>query len=425
MAGHERWRAMPTLKNHGISDELVRKLREANENLVMTSLRAQDLQDQAQAVVQRQTEFLSMLAHELRNPLAPISMAADILEKISGADPQLPRIQQIIARQVGHMKRLLDDLLDASRVSSGKITLKKCHLLLADVVQSAAEISQPMLDSHNQELTIDLPHQPVVIDGDATRLSQVFSNLLINASKYSLQGKSISLSVSHSADGQVAVAIKDQGVGIEPEVQAYIFDLFTQAPRTLDRSEGGLGIGLSMVRALVELHGGSVRVHSEGLGHGSDFTVLLPLAAKSDPPETDRAEQAVPAAPARSCRILIIEDNVDANETLNFCLSAEGHAVASAFDGPTGLAMARQGDFDVVMCDIGLPGMDGYEVLRQLRASGVQPAVPHCIAMTGYDSQDHRARADNAGFDTYLVKPVPLETLQKILAEICPVASSG
>ena len=412
---------MPILKNHGIPDELVRKLREANENLVVTSLRAQDLQDQAEAAVQRQTEFLSMLAHELRNPLAPISMAADLLGKISSAHPQLPRIQQIISRQVSHMKHLLDDLLDASRVSSGKITLKKSQLLLADMVQSAAEISQPVLNSHNQELMIDLPQQPVVIDGDATRLSQVFSNLLINASKYSPPGKSISLSARHSADGKVTVSIKDQGVGIEPGVQSYIFDLFTQAPRTLDRSEGGLGIGLSMVRTLVELHGGSVQVHSDGLGHGSEFTVVLPLVAKPDPPEADRA---VPALPARSCRILIIEDNVDANETLNFCLSFEGYKVASAFDGPTGLAMAQKGNFDVVMCDIGLPGMDGYEVLRQLKPSDVQP-VPYCIAMTGYDSLDHRDQAQNAGFDSYLVKPVSIETLQDIVSKNFPVASSG
>ena len=412
---------MPILKNHGIPDELVRKLREANENLVVTSLRAQDLQDQAEAAVQRQTEFLSMLAHELRNPLAPISMAADLLGKISSAHPQLPRIQQIISRQVSHMKHLLDDLLDASRVSSGKITLKKSQLLLADMVQSAAEISQPVLNSHNQELMIDLPQQPVVIDGDATRLSQVFSNLLINASKYSPPGKSISVSARHSADGKVAVSIKDQGVGIEPEVQSYIFDLFTQAPRTLDRSEGGLGIGLSMVRTLVELHGGSVQVHSDGLGHGSEFTVVLPLVAKPDLLEADRA---VPALPARSCRILIIEDNVDANETLNFCLSFEGHKVVSAFDGPTGLAMAKKGNFDVVMCDIGLPGMDGYEVLRQLKPSDVQP-VPYCIAMTGYDSLDHRDHAQNAGFDSYLVKPVSIETLQDIVSKNFPVASSG
>ena len=412
---------MPILKNHGIPDELVRKLREANENLVVTSLRAQDLQDQAEAAVQRQTEFLSMLAHELRNPLAPISMAADLLGKISSAHPQLPRIQQIISRQVSHMKHLLDDLLDASRVSSGKITLKKSQLLLADMVQSAAEISQPVLNSHNQELMIDLPQQPVVIDGDATRLSQVFSNLLINASKYSPPGKSISVSARHSADGKVAVSIKDQGVGIEPEVQSYIFDLFTQAPRTLDRSEGGLGIGLSMVRTLVELHGGSVQVHSDGLGHGSEFTVVLPLVAKPDLLEADRA---VPALPARSCRILIIEDNVDANETLNFCLSFEGHKVVSAFDGPTGLAMAKKGNFDVVMCDIGLPGMDGYEVLRQLKPSDVQP-VPYCIAMTGYDSLDHRDHAKNAGFDSYLVKPVSIETLQDIVSKNFPVASSG
>ncbi|WP_426148483.1 hybrid sensor histidine kinase/response regulator [Polaromonas sp. DSR2-3-2] len=409
------------MKNHGIPDELVRKLREANENLVVTSLRAQDLQDQAEAAVQRQTEFLSMLAHELRNPLAPISMAADLLGKISSAHPQLPRIQQIISRQVSHMKHLLDDLLDASRVSSGKITLKKNYLLLADVVRSAAEISQPVLNSHNQELMIDLPQQPVVIDGDATRLSQVFSNLLINASKYSPPGKSISVSARHSADGKVAVSIKDQGVGIEPDVQSYIFDLFTQAPRTLDRSEGGLGIGLSMVRTLVELHGGSVQVHSDGLGHGSEFVVVLPLVAKPDLLEADRA---VPALPARSCRILIIEDNVDANETLNFCLSFEGHKVVSAFDGPTGLAMAKKGNFDVVMCDIGLPGMDGYEVLRQLKPSDVQP-VPYCIAMTGYDSLDHRDHAKNAGFDSYLVKPVSIETLQDIVSKNFLVASSG
>ena len=412
---------MPTSKNYEVPDELVCKLREANENLVVTSLRAQDLQDQAEAVVQRQTEFLSMLAHELRNPLAAISMAADMLEKISAAHSQLPQIQQIMSRQINHMKRLLDDLLDASRVSSGKITLKKSHLLLADVVRSAAEISQPMLNSHNQQLTIDLPQQPVVIDGDATRLSQVFSNLLINASKYSPPGKFISLSAHHGADGTVVISIKDQGVGIEPKLQPYIFDLFTQAPRTLDRSQGGLGIGLSMVRALVEQHGGSVQVHSDGLGHGSEFTVVLASADKADLPKADLS---VSDLPTKSCRILIIEDNVDANETLNFCLSCEGHAVVSAFDGPTGLSIAKDGNFDIVMCDIGLPDMDGYEVLRQLKVLGVQP-VPYCIAMTGYDSLDHRAHADDAGFDKYLVKPVSLETLQAVVSKTCDVGLSG
>jgi len=414
---------MSTSKNHGIPDELVRKLREANENLVVTSLHAQDLQDQAEAVVHRQTEFLSMLAHELRNPLAPIAMAAEMLGKISAAQPQiqqLPQLQQIISRQVSHMKRLLDDLLDASRVSSGKITLKKSPLMLADVIRSAAEISQPVLISHNQELLIDLPKQPVAIDGDATRLSQIFSNLLINASKYSLQGKSISLSAFCGDDGNVTVSIKDQGVGIEPEVQAYIFDLFTQAPRTLDRSEGGLGIGLSMVRTLVELHGGTVQVRSAGLGHGSEFTVVLPQVGKPDMQEPEsESEHCAPALPAKLCQILIIEDNVDANETLNFCLSSEGHEVASAFSGP-----AKKGHFDVVMCDIGLPGMDGYEVLRQLKVSDVQP-VPYCIAMTGYDSLDHRAHADNAGFDSYLVKPVSLETLHDVVSKVCPAALPG
>lgn len=407
---------MATLKNHEISEGLVHQLREANESLVIASLKAQDLQDQAEASVERQTEFLSMLAHELRNPLAPIAMAAEMLDKFSSVHPQLPKIHQIIARQVGNMKRLLEDLLDASRVVSGKVTLKKSPLLLTDMVQGAVEIVQPLLNQHHQKLEVHLPGQPVVIDGDAMRLAQVFSNLLINASKYSPQSACITLSARPGADGMLAISVKDPGVGIDPEVQPFIFDLFTQAPGTLDRSQGGLGIGLSMVRTLLELHGGRVEAQSEGLGHGSEFIAYLPLMGDL------AASQSHPALPeylARPCRVLIIEDNVDANETLNFCLTFEGHTVASAFDGPAGLAEAKTGRYDLVICDIGLPGMDGYEVLRQIHLLDASPA-PFCIAMTGYDNQEYRSHAQEVGFDAYLVKPVSIDTLQEVIAKAFP-----
>ena len=408
---------METRKNEDASGELVARLREANQRLVIASLRAQDLQDQAEASIERQKEFLAMLAHELRNPLAPIAMAAGMLEKITQAHPQLPYIQQVIDRQVGHMSRLLEDLLDTSRVTSGKIILRKSLLLLTNIVQSSAEISQPFLNKSCQQLIVDLPELPVAVEGDAVRLAQVFSNLLINASKYSAQHQSITLSARQDKGHTLVVCIKDQGVGIEPEIQPFIFDLFTQAPRTPDRSEGGLGIGLSMVRTLVEMHGGTVQVCSAGLGRGSEFIVRLPMPVEPAPPE---ASPVVHSDPVRPCHILVIEDNVDANETLSFCLVANGHTVTSAFDGPTGLAMAKGGGYDIVVCDIGLPGMDGYEVLRQMRLLQITPE-PDYIAMTGYDWQYQDAIAHKVTFDHYLVKPVSMALLQDVISKIiCP-----
>lgn len=407
--------------SHKGTGDLVPKLREANENLVEASLRAKELQEQAEITTHRQKEFLSMLAHELRNPLGPIGMAAEMLERIAIANPQLSQlehIQQIIARQVSHMKRLLEDLLDASRVSTGKVNLKKCPLRLADVISSAVEIAHPMLESHRHQLLVNLPEQPVIINGDAVRLAQVFSNLLINASKYTSSEKAISLSATLTEGGMVAVSVLDRGVGIDPHMHAAIFDLFTQAPRTLARSEGGLGIGLSMVRSLVEMHDGTVEVKSEGLGKGSEFIVRLPVSSD------------VPAAPialashedARPCRILVIEDNVDGNETLKFCLTVEGHIVDSAFDGLTGLALARQGHYDIVLCDIGLPGMDGYHVVAQIKAHVGDP-TPCCIAMTGYDQPNYQERALQSGFDNYLVKPVTMDRLLELVARNFPAVT--
>ncbi len=407
---------MATRQPQQLSSELVARLREANENLVIASLRAQEMQDQAEASIERQKEFLAMLAHELRNPLAPIATAAGILEKIASAHPQVPHLQyvhQVIDRQVVHITRLLEDLLDTSRVTSGKITLRKSPLLLGDIVHSALEISQPVLDKSRQRLVVSLPESPVLIEGDAVRLAQVISNLLINASKYSAPQKLIHLSAGYCDSDMVAICVRDEGVGIDPEIQPFIFDLFTQAPTTLARSLGGLGIGLSLVRSLVELHGGTVSVHSDGLGHGSEFTVLLPLAAA----ETAASSSMLSASVATPCRILLIEDNVDANETLSFCLMAEGHTVASAFDGPEGLALAKRGGYDIVLCDVGLPGMNGYEVLRQMRRLTLDHE-PGYIAMTGYDKEELDEASGLPGFDRYLVKPVPMPVLRAAISSI-------
>jgi two-component system CheB/CheR fusion protein len=401
--------------------QLFDDLRVANESLVIASLKAQELQDEAEAANYRQTEFLSMLAHELRNPLAPIGMAAEMLQRIAHAHPQLPNIHDIIERQVAHMKRLLEDLLDASRVVTGKVNLVAQPLRLQDILLNAADIAKPALDGRHQPLVMDLPEAAVVIQGDAVRLSQVFSNLLLNASKYTPGTDPITVSVRLNGLGQVEVSVKDHGVGIEPEIQPFVFDLFVQANLTLARSEGGLGIGLSMVRTLTELHGGSVTVRSDGIGRGSEFVVTLPVSNEVAPlPPAVHIH--LPAA--RAARILVIEDNVDGNETLNFCLSTEGHQVESAFDGKQGVDMAIAGNYDIIFCDIGLPGMDGYEVIRQVHAHCPGP-VPYCVAMTGYDQGNYRDRADKVGFNQFLVKPVAIDQLLDIVAATTSKVSSS
>jgi signal transduction histidine kinase len=237
-------------------EDLVLQLREANQNLVIATFGAQEMQATAEALNHRQEEFLSMLAHELRNPLAPIAMAAEFLGKITEAHPQLPSLQAIISRQVAHMTHLVDDLVDASRVRNGKITLQRRALLLSEIIECAVETSQPFIEKRHQQLSIDLPTDPLVIDGDLVRLTQVFSNLLVNATKFTPEHGHITVSALKLGD-TVTVSVKDNGVGIAPEIQPFIFDLFTQGPRSLDRSQGGLGIGLTLVRTIVEMHGGT------------------------------------------------------------------------------------------------------------------------------------------------------------------------
>ena len=397
-------------------EKSVTRLREANEHLVLAAINEQGLRDDAEAANRRQNEFLAMLAHELRNPLVPISMSSMLLERSANATPQLLNFTKIIRRQVDHMAALLDDLLDAARISSGKITLNLEPLSLADTIDQALETVLPRIAERSQQFELDLPKDALGKEelgtrGDRVRLTQVFTNLIGNASKYTGDGGRIALSVRREG-GDIVAEVADNGTGIAPEVLPHIFDLFTQGPRSLARSEGGLGVGLNVVRNLVSMHGGAITADSPGVGQGSRFTLrlpgcTLPAAAPVMPS---------PAALAGSCcRVLIIEDNPDACETLKAFLDMEGHEVAIACDGRSGLDALLGRDFDVVVCDIGLPGMDGLEVMRRLRASS-GGARPVAIGLSGYGQLEDRARATAAGFDHYLVKPVSPDALLALVA---------
>ncbi|MGJ7917876.1 ATP-binding protein [Massilia sp. LXY-6] len=407
----------------GRLEDSIAELREANEHLVLAAVQAQHLQEDAEAANRRQNEFLAMLAHELRNPLSPIGMAASLLARTPDATPQLHKLARVIGRQVEHMAKLLDDLLDAARISSGKITLKTQPLLLADVLQQAVETMQPCIQERRQSLQVELPPESVVVEGDQVRLTQVFTNLLANASKYTGDGGRLRLTARADAD-QVAVAIEDNGNGIAPEIIPYLFDLFTQGPRSLARSEGGLGVGLNVVRNLVGMHAGTVTAESRGAGLGSCFTVRLPRSGQRS---VDRGPDRVAVTGGRR-RILLVEDNPDTSATLAACLREEGHEVITALDGRSGLAAALERPYDVIVCDIGLPGLDGLGLIRAVRAAvGTETggARPLAIAMTGYGQPEDQARGLEAGFDHYLVKPVGLAALLPLIGTGASVGANS
>jgi two-component system, sensor histidine kinase len=383
-----------------------------NQNLVLATVKAQALQEEAHERNQRQNEFLAMLAHELRNPMAPISSASQLLEKVGSAHPMLPKIQQVIERQVSHMARLLEDLLDASRISSGKINLKKEIVALGDVIGRAVEVSRPFIDKRRQRLNIEAAPALVFVDGDSMRLSQVFSNLLINASKFTPDEGMITLETRIAGDG-VKVSVRDNGKGIDPVLQARVFDLFVQGPPGADRGDGGLGIGLAVAKGITELHGGRISVRSDGLGHGACFEVLIPVAqigngARNNHDTPARREN-------KECRILIIDDNVDFCSTLATILEMEGHQVQIRPDGFTGLSMAKSETFDVIICDIGLPGLNGYDVMAQIRHEMSYPR-PFAIAISGYSQPEDRDRAMDAGFDHYMTKPLQSSNLLRLIS---------
>lgn len=392
-------------------DDLVRRLREANQHLVIATVRAQELQAQAEAANERQKEFLCMLAHELRNPLAPLTTATEILGMLTAADPKLPKLHGVMARQVSSLTRLVSDLLDASRVSSGKFALKLQPLYLSEIIESAVETSQPALDNRNQHLSIALPTDPVMLDGDFVRLGQVFSNLLINAAKFTPEGGHIAVSAS-ATPNSVIVSVKDDGIGIAAELQPVVFDLFAQGARTHDSVQGGLGIGLSLVRTIVEMHGGTVEIHSDGLHHGSEFKVLLPVLTAPQPRSSKPL--ALKLRPLDPRRILIIGDHDDTHEILKDFLGLHGHAVTLAQDGVTGLLLAKRDVYDVIICDIGRADIEDYGIIGQLRSHAPDP-VHRFIALACHGSQADQARAAAAGFDHYLIKPVDATILSALL----------
>ena len=363
----------------------------------------------------RKDEFIATLSHELRNPLAPIRAAAKLIASPHIAPTQFQRARLIIERQVMHMALLLDDLLDIARITQGKLYLKKETLALFDVVDAAVEAARPTLDNKHQQLLLRMPDEPVLLEADHLRLSQILSNLLMNASKYSDAGSRIELACAVD-DDTLSLSVKDEGIGIAPESLVGIFEIFSQVQGVAGRSDGGLGIGLALVKGLAELHGGTVEARSAGLGHGSEFIVRLPLAL----PQPSTAQ--VVTEPERAVlrrRILIVDDNQDAAESLSMLLELEGHEVRVAHLGKTALSLAHQFRPDTVVLDIGMPDLSGYEVATMLRrepwATNLQ-----LIALTGWGQDHDRRRALDAGFDHHLIKPVNPEQLSGLIASRSP-----
>ena len=362
----------------------------------------------------RKDEFLAILAHELRNPLAPIRNGLQVM-RMAADDPSLVgEARDVMERQLSHMVRLIDDLLDVSRISRGKMELRRSRVLLSDVLASALETARPIIDSVGHQLTIANLPEPIYLDGDFTRLSQIFANLLSNSAKYTHPGGHIWLTTKRLGD-QVQVSIRDNGAGIPPESLRSIFDMFSQIDRTLERTTGGLGIGLALVRDLVELHGGAVSAHSDGLDQGATFTVQLPIETNPSATSGSLSNHSAPAIPRR--RVLVVDDNRDAANTLATMLRLHGSEVEVAYDGVEAVAAAEQYRPELLLVDIGMPRMNGYEVARHIRSASWGRAM-FIVALTGWGQASDIAQSRSAGCNDHLVKPVSPEALQRVFAEL-------
>ena len=366
----------------------------------------------------RKDEFLATLAHELRNPLAPIRTGLQVLKLTPQADVAA-RTLPVMERQLSQLVRLIDDLLDVSRISSGKIALRKERIVFQEVAAAALETSRPVMDAAGHSLTIDWPDKPVWLDADPTRLAQILSNLLTNSAKYMHPGGQIKFSARREG-GFISISVVDTGMGIPADMLGTVFDMFTQINRTLDRAQGGLGIGLSLVKTLVEMHGGSAHATSGGIDQGSEFKVRLPIAAAPASVETAITPLATGVPSARH-RILVVDDNVDAAETMTLLLGMSGHDARPAFGGQEALDVAFEFRPDVVFLDIGLPGMDGYEVARRLLADPSMAATK-LIALTGWGTENDIRKSKMAGFLAHLTKPVDPDAVEAILAKLLPTA---
>jgi CheY-like chemotaxis protein/nitrogen-specific signal transduction histidine kinase len=359
----------------------------------------------------RKDEFLAMLAHELRNPLAPIKNAVTIMALDEDDREAQQWSRAVIDRQVQHLSSLVDDLLDVSRITQGKIALTKAPLAVRTFLIAAVETSRPLIDARKHRLDVVLPDEVIRVEGDPNRLAQVIANLLNNAAKYTPDGGHIRLTVDRDGD-EAAIRVKDDGEGISSEMLPRVFDLFSQASQSIDRSDGGLGIGLTLVKRLVEMHGGTVQAHSDGPGHGSEFILRLPLLRTEAPAPVPPRGKA--RGPGRSRRVLVVDDSQDAANTLARLLRRLGHKVDVAYEGPSAYEAGVALTPDLVLLDIGLPGMDGYEVARRLRAEPALDGV-RLVALTGYGSEADRQRSTDAGFDAHLVKPVEFDALRRVL----------
>jgi PAS domain S-box-containing protein len=354
--------------------------------------------------------FLAMLGHELRNPLGPIQNASQILSMVSSLEPTGAHALQIIDRQVGLMARLVDDLLDVSRIVAGRLEVRRERVDFAEIVRQAVESYRAQLDAAGLGLVTDLAAGPFVVTGDRGRLVQIVGNLLHNARKFTPPGGSVTVRLGMRAgDGAAFLTVTDTGIGMDPEVLQRAFDVFSQADRSLERAGGGLGLGLALVKGLVDLHGGEVRATSAGPRKGTQVTLALPIERGEAP-----SEAAGVAGASVAARVLVIEDNYDAAESLQTLLRLAGHDVQLALSGTSGLAVAERFQPEVVLCDIGLPGMDGYAVARALRQSAATSGAL-LVALTGYGQDEDRRRGAEAGFDEYLTKPADFRTLQRVL----------
>jgi signal transduction histidine kinase/CheY-like chemotaxis protein len=417
--GGRKARSPASMPRDAVLETLIGRIVEERDRARQALEAALKERDRAQLALReselRKEEFLATLAHELRNPLAPIRSAAQIMRMAEGDQATTSAARAIIERQLKHLVRLIDDLVDVSRLTHGKLELRKERVELATVLQIAVETNRPLLETKQQHVTLELPSQALLVEADTTRLAQVFANLLNNGAKYSDAWEDITIRVTREGD-QAVVRVCDQGVGIDVDMLERIFDMFTQVGRPRPSPQDGLGVGLTLAKRLVELHGGTVTAHSQGPGTGSCFTVRLDVLPPLDqevrpmPAISDR-----PEGPPRA-RILVADDNYDAAQSLALMLGMEGHEVRTASDGLEALRIAEEFRPQLVLLDIGMPKLDGYETARRLRQRPWSEST-RLFALTGWGQEEDRERARQAGFDRHLVKPVDPDALSQLLNE--------
>jgi len=365
----------------------------------------------------RKDEFLATLAHELRNPLAPVRNALEMMKQVPDDPALIANARDMMERQVSHMARLIDDLMDINRITRGKLVLREQRVDICEVVRDAAEICRSIYGEKQQEIRLDLPPQPLYVRGDPVRLEQIVGNLLNNACKYTADGGIVSASAVRET-GDVVIRVKDNGIGIKADMLPRVFEMFTQAHSSRDQSAGGLGIGLSLVKALIELHGGTVSAHSDGENRGSEFTVrLTALVELQKPPHPTTPVGINSTATGKGRRILVVDDNKDAAKSLAMLLKFQGYQTQTANDGEAAVSSAQAFQPDIILLDIGLPKLNGYDACRAIRAQSADKQ-PLIVALTGWGQEEDRRKSREAGFDAHLVKPVDYESLVKVLDEL-------